>query len=79
MRDPQPDRPTRSPGAVRPGDGPRASVPVEPLNRSYLLRRDAAFPFPRLEEDPALVRLRRSRRVCASFRAIPGLARNGGR
>jgi hypothetical protein len=77
MQDPQPGRPPRSSDALRAGAGGRASEPVDPVDRSYLLRRCADFPFPRLQDDPAMVRLRRERRVFASFRAIPPLARNG--
>lgn len=45
------------------------------LDRSYLLRRGCRFPFPRLLEEPEAFRLRRGRRVSASFSGIRPLAR----
>lgn len=77
MRDSESVRTTVARGAVEsPGNG-RASGPSDPLDRSYLLRRDSRFPFPQLFLDAETVRLRRARRVSASFSAIPPLSRNG--
>jgi hypothetical protein len=43
--------------------------------RPYLLRRELRFPFPQLRDDTGAIRLRRKRRVSASFSAIRPLAR----
>lgn len=51
--------------------------PSEPLDRSYLLRRETRFPFRGITDHEEAIRLRRTRRVSASFSAIPPLARNG--
>lgn len=85
-RDTQPER-DRSPfDVVRaradrvlgpPTGRPLNDPPIEPLDRSYLLRRGREFPFPDLLGDPTLIRLRRERRVSASFRAIRPLTRDG--
>ena len=63
--------------------GPRAGanglprVPVQPVNRSHLLRRPTRFPFA-LPYQNGVVRIRRERRVCESFVGIPSLARHQG-
>lgn len=76
MRDPQIEHPFDPPGAVRAGGSGIGEGPADPRDRSYLLRRETRFPFPTLNSD-AEVRLRRSRRVFASFSAIRPLSRNG--
>lgn len=48
---------------------------ASPLDRSHLLRKASKYPFPMPATDQELVRLRRSRRVSASFSGIPPLAR----
>lgn len=74
-RPPQPDR------IAMAGDAARGVITgleggrEDTLDRSYLLRRGCRFPFPRLLEEPEGFRLRRGRRVSASFSGIRPLAR----
>ena len=76
MRDSQPDRPTVASSAN--GAGRRSVLgPLRESDRSHLLRRSSRFPFPQLLEEAELVRIRRERRVSASFSGIPPLSRNG--
>lgn len=52
----------------------RGGIPVQPLDRSHLLRRPKEFPF-QLPYENGVVRIRRERRVFESFSAIRALAR----
>lgn len=74
-RRPQSDRIATAGDAVRGVIDGLESGRENTLDRSYLLRRDCRFPFPRLLGDPESFRLRRGRRVSASFSAIRPLAR----
>lgn len=74
MQDPQ-----SAPGSrvgKRAGGNGRSGIPLEPVDRSHLLKRSNSFPFP-LPHDNGLVRIRRERRVCESFCGIRSLARRG--
>ncbi len=53
-------------------------VPVQPVNRSHLLRQPTRFPFT-LPYQNGVVRIRRERRVFESFVAIPSLTRDAQR
>lgn len=75
MRDSSSDRPTVAPGVVSASGNGRAAGPTDPLDRGHLLRRGTRFPFPRILTDAEMIRLRRTRRVSASFSAIPPLSR----
>lgn len=77
MRDSQPDPKAvvGSPKELR-GNG-RVSAPLDPLDRSHILRRPNRFPFPRLLLADEHAGLRRERRVSAPFSGIPPLSRNG--
>jgi hypothetical protein len=59
----------------RAGPSGRSGVPVQPVNRSHLLRRPTRFPFT-LPYQNGVVRIRRERRVFESFVGIPSLARD---
>ena len=68
-------RPRSGRGAAN-GGGSVVGVPVDPVDRSDLLRRVTAFPFPLSENHHQEgIRLRRERRVCDSFSGIRRLAR----
>lgn len=56
----------------------RAGIPLDPVDRSHLLKRSSEFPFP-LPHSNGLVRIRRERRVCESFSGIRALARRAKR
>ncbi|MGK7311215.1 MAG: hypothetical protein ACN0LA_03165 [Candidatus Longimicrobiales bacterium M2_2A_002] len=74
MQDPQ-----SAPGSrvgKRAGGNGRSGIPLEPVDRSHLLKRSNPFPFP-LPHSNGLVRIRRERRVCESFSGIRSLARRG--
>lgn len=60
--------------SARTEDG-RGGIPLQPLDRSHLLRRASQFPFP-MPLNNGRVRIRRERRVCESFSGIRSLARN---
>lgn len=75
MRESPSDRPTVARGVVGASGNGRAFGPTDPLDRGYLLRRGSRFPFPGILTDSELVRLRRERRVSASFTAIRPLSR----
>lgn len=75
MQEPQRE-PATGPKAA-PGPGRGTALETEPLDRSYLLRKETPYPFPSLIPAPDAIRFRRSRRVGGSFRAIPPLSRNG--
>ena len=62
-------------GAVPPNG---AAEVVKPVDRSGLLRRVEPFPFQPSRNGGAPIRLRRKRRVCDCFSAIPRLARMNG-
>lgn len=77
MRDSQPDRDTVAHGGVSArGNGKAFGLPTDPLDRGHLLRRSSRFPFPRILVNSDPIRLRRERRVSASFSGIPPLSRN---
>ncbi len=59
--------------AAASGNG-RGEVPLQLVDRSYLLRRSQDYPFP-MPHKNGLVRIRRERRVFESFSKIRGLAR----
>ena len=74
MQDPQGGPGTRV--AVRGGANGRPGIPLRPVNRSHLLRRESKFPFPMPQTNGnGVVRIRRARRVCESFSGIPSLSR----
>lgn len=75
MRDSPSDRPTVARGVLGASGNGRAFEPTDPLDRGHLLRRGGRFPFPRILADSELIRLRRERRVSASFSAIRPLSR----
>lgn len=77
MRDSSSDQRTVSRGDMTLRSNGRASGVSQPLDRSYLLRRASRFPFPKLVVAPDPIRLRRARRVSASFTRIPPLSRGG--
>lgn len=57
------------------GGAPVPREPVDPLDRSDLLRRSSCYPFVLGEDDQDGIRLRRERRVFGSFSGIRRLAR----
>ena len=77
MRESESIRHTGSPGAVGVGGNGHSNGATHPLDRSYLLRRVTRFPFPQLQAEDDAIRIRRDRRVNASFSGIPPLTRNG--
>lgn len=77
MQDPK-AAPKATGADVRAGTNGRPAIPLQPVDRSHLLRRPSRFPFD-LPYQNALVRIRRERRVCESFRGIRALARGGKR
>lgn len=71
----EPRRGRRAGASPEVGTDGRGGLPVHPVDRSHLLRRSSAFPFP-MPMSNGLVRIRRERRVCESFSAIRPLARD---
>ena len=61
---------------TRAGNG-HPPIPVEPVDRSHLLRKSTEFPFP-LPYSNGVLRIRRERRVFESFTGIKSLSRRGG-
>ncbi len=59
---------------LRAGTNGRPGIPLQPVDRSHLLRRASRFPFS-LPYQNGVVRIRRERRVCESFSGIRSLAR----
>lgn len=66
-------------GAAGPAGAESRSAAVRPFDRSYMLRRTPRSSCAGEEEGEGGIRIRRARRVYASFRGIPALSRNGGR
>lgn len=66
--------PTDGSGVSSGGRNAPDGTPVYPTDRSHLLRRSRPFPF-QVPQENGRVRIRRERRVFASFRGIPSLAR----
>lgn len=62
----------------RAGPRGRSGIPLDPVDRSHLLKRSNTFPFS-LPHSNGVVRIRRERRVCESFSGIRSLARRGKR
>jgi hypothetical protein len=74
MEDSQPAPDPALAGVSGAGGNGRRGEPVQPMNRSALLRRTSRFPF---EMNPGTngIRIRRERRVSDSFSGIASLAR----
>lgn len=56
------------------GSHGRGGIPLQPVDRSHLLRRPTEFPFP-MPYSNGKLRIRRERRVGGAFTGIRSLAR----